>query len=156
MGPGWIRHSSHHFATRSSHSVDLAGCQAKMASIEIWIPWRNAHKPYYQSDNAHSLLKEVMNFCFSLQMGVCVTCWRCPVLLLRIWTVSRRRLARMNSAKDKFATFTHWHFWKPFFLRLWRPRWKHVWVSEIELHPSLWTLVCIRHTGTHAQGAHTM
>ena len=29
-----------------SHSVDLAGWQAKMAWIEIWIPWRNAQKPH--------------------------------------------------------------------------------------------------------------
>ena len=27
--------------------VDLTGWQAKMASIEIWIPWRNAHMPHY-------------------------------------------------------------------------------------------------------------
>ena len=37
--------SSHDFATQSSHSVDLAGWQAKMASSEIWIQSRNAHKP---------------------------------------------------------------------------------------------------------------
>ena len=30
--------SSHSFATQSSHSVELAGWQAKMASIEIRIP----------------------------------------------------------------------------------------------------------------------
>ena len=41
-----MRHSSHDFATNSCHSVDLAGWQAKIASIEFWIPWRNAHKPY--------------------------------------------------------------------------------------------------------------
>ena len=46
MGPVRIRHSSHDFGWQSSHSVDLAGWQAKMASIEIWIPWRNAHKPH--------------------------------------------------------------------------------------------------------------
>ena len=45
MGPVRIRHSSHDFGWQSSHSVDLAGWQAKMASIEIWIQWRNAHKP---------------------------------------------------------------------------------------------------------------
>ena len=38
MGPVRIRHSSHNFGWQSSHSVDLAGWQAKMASIEIWIP----------------------------------------------------------------------------------------------------------------------
>ena len=32
-----IRHSSHDFGWQSSHSVHLAGWQAKMASIEIWI-----------------------------------------------------------------------------------------------------------------------
>ena len=47
MGPVRIRHTSHDFGWQSSHSVDLAGRQAKMASIEFWIPWRNAHKPYY-------------------------------------------------------------------------------------------------------------
>ena len=40
------RHTSHDFATQSSHSLDLAGWQDKMASIEIWIPWRDAHKPH--------------------------------------------------------------------------------------------------------------
>ena len=30
--------SSHDFGWQSSHSVDLAGWQAKMASIEIWTP----------------------------------------------------------------------------------------------------------------------
>ena len=44
--PVRIRHSSHDFGWQSSHSVDLAGWQAKMASNEIWIPWRNAHKPH--------------------------------------------------------------------------------------------------------------
>ena len=34
-GPVWRRHSSHEFATQSSHSVDLAGWQANMASIEF-------------------------------------------------------------------------------------------------------------------------
>ena len=34
------------FGWQSSHFVDIAGWQAKMASIEIWIPWRNAHKPF--------------------------------------------------------------------------------------------------------------
>ena len=47
MGPVRIRHSSHDFATQSSHSVDLARWQEKMASIEIWIPWRNALKPHW-------------------------------------------------------------------------------------------------------------
>ena len=40
------RHSPHHSATQSSHSVDLAGWQAKMAAIEFWIPWRDAHRPF--------------------------------------------------------------------------------------------------------------
>ena len=43
MGPVRIRHRSHHFAIQSSHFVDRAGWQAKMASTEFWIPWRNAH-----------------------------------------------------------------------------------------------------------------
>ena len=47
IGPVRIRHSSPEFATQSSYSVDLTGWQAKMASIEIWIPGRNAHKPHF-------------------------------------------------------------------------------------------------------------
>ena len=46
MGTVRIRHSQHEFATQRSHSVDRAGWQAKMASIETWMPWRNAHKPH--------------------------------------------------------------------------------------------------------------
>ena len=38
MWPVRIRHSSHDFAPQSSHSVDLARWQAKMVSIEIWLP----------------------------------------------------------------------------------------------------------------------
>ena len=39
MGPVRIRHGSHGFGWHSpSHSVDFAGWQAKMASIEIWTP----------------------------------------------------------------------------------------------------------------------
>ena len=38
MGPGRMRHSSHDFGSQSGHSVDLPCWQAKMASIEIWIP----------------------------------------------------------------------------------------------------------------------
>ena len=38
MGPVRIRHSSHDFGWQSSHSVDLAGWQAKMASTQMWIP----------------------------------------------------------------------------------------------------------------------
>ena len=36
--PVRIRHSSHVFVTQSSHSVDRAGWQAKMAAIGFWIP----------------------------------------------------------------------------------------------------------------------
>ena len=55
MGPVWIRHSSHDFGWQSSHSVDLAGWQAKMASIEIWIPWRNAHKSHFGGERLRSV-----------------------------------------------------------------------------------------------------
>ena len=34
-------------------SGDLARWQAKMASIEIWIPWRNAYKPHFASVLKH-------------------------------------------------------------------------------------------------------
>ena len=42
MGTVRVWHSSHGFATQSSHSVDRAGWQAKMASIIFWIPWLQA------------------------------------------------------------------------------------------------------------------
>ena len=51
VGPVPIRHRSHDFATQSSLSVDRAGWQAKMASIEFWIPWRSAHKPQFTQWN---------------------------------------------------------------------------------------------------------
>ena len=46
MGPVRMRHTLHDFGWQSNHRVDLAGWQAKMASIEISIPWRNLHKPH--------------------------------------------------------------------------------------------------------------
>ena len=46
IGPVRKRHSSHPFGAQSSHSEDRAGWQAKMASIEFWIPWRNAHRAH--------------------------------------------------------------------------------------------------------------
>ena len=46
--PVRIHHSSHHFATQPSHFVDRTGWQAIMASIQLWIPWRNAHGPHSQ------------------------------------------------------------------------------------------------------------
>ena len=49
-GPMPIYQSSHNIATQSSHSVDRAGWQDKMASIEFWIQWRrNVHAPLYVS-----------------------------------------------------------------------------------------------------------
>ena len=53
MGLVRTRDSSHHFATQSSHLVDRAGWQAKMASIEFWRPWHNADKPplFYKSNS---------------------------------------------------------------------------------------------------------
>ena len=44
--PVRIRRSSHDLGWQSSHSVDLAGWQAKKAFIEIWMTWRNAHTPH--------------------------------------------------------------------------------------------------------------
>ena len=46
-GPVWICHKSREFATQRSHSVDWAGWQApaKIYSIELWMPWRNVHRP---------------------------------------------------------------------------------------------------------------
>ena len=57
LGPVWIRHTEFtRFGWQYSHSVDLAGWQAKMASIEIWIPWRNAHKLHCLSFSGGELL----------------------------------------------------------------------------------------------------
>ena len=46
MGAVCIRHSIWEIATQASHCVDAAGWQAKMASIELWIQWCNAHGPH--------------------------------------------------------------------------------------------------------------
>ena len=67
MGPVRIRHSSHDLGWQPSHSVDLAGWQAKMASIEIWIPWRNAHKP-------HSAVKTLKEMALAGHPRPCETC----------------------------------------------------------------------------------
>ena len=47
MGSVYIRHSIREIATQSSQSVEGAGWQAKMASIEPWIQWRNAHDTHW-------------------------------------------------------------------------------------------------------------
>ena len=63
IGTVRICHRSHHFATQSSHFVDRAGWQAKMASIEFWIPWRNVHDTHWtQSDcfNQQDLINAVL------------------------------------------------------------------------------------------------
>ena len=73
MGPVRIRHSSHDFGWQSSHSVDLAGWQAKMASIEIWIPWRNAHKPHladFTEPLAYYTLESILPPTRSLHLNV--------------------------------------------------------------------------------------
>ena len=44
MGVVRIRYNCH----SASHSVDSTGWQAKMASIELWIQWRNAHGPHHK------------------------------------------------------------------------------------------------------------
>ena len=46
VGPACVHHNTHEIAAQPSHSVDRTGREAKMASIEFWIPWRNAHKPH--------------------------------------------------------------------------------------------------------------
>ena len=72
-----IRHSSHEIATQSSHSVDRAVWQAKMASSEFWIPW----------GNAHGLPLHIhLRFCLAIWENICPfpLSWPIlPVLLLR-------------------------------------------------------------------------
>ena len=78
-GPVRIRHSSHDFGWQSSHSVDLAGWQAKMASIEIWIQWCNAHKPH--------CLNEGILFCdhykTNVQLWSICLYWSLPLLSIK-------------------------------------------------------------------------
>ena len=57
-----IDFSSHEIATQSSHSVDRAGRQTKMASIEFWIPWRSVYKPHCGPNSTTSLSKNVLNW----------------------------------------------------------------------------------------------
>ena len=79
MGLVRIRHSSHDFGWQSSHSVDHAGWQAKMAFIEIWIPWRNAHKQHCH--DVHASLTHVkmipVRCLFFLQDNIDILIARC-------------------------------------------------------------------------------
>ena len=76
MGPVRIRHHSHDFGWQSSHSVDLAGWQAKMASIEIWIPWHNAHKPHNSIAHGRDVaLMHDMMICYRTHVQVKVCMW---------------------------------------------------------------------------------
>ena len=58
MGPVCIRHSIREICHPANHSVNRARWQAKMASIALWIQWRNAHGPIEKS----SLKKKNQNF----------------------------------------------------------------------------------------------
>ena len=59
MGPVRKRHYSHLFATQSSHFVDRAGWQAKMASIGFWTPCRDARKPHLVQKHIQCVLPTV-------------------------------------------------------------------------------------------------
>ena len=60
-------------ATQPSHSVDRAGWLAKMASIEVWIPWRNSHGPHSLSGVAG--LAELLSFTILVCKGsIICTC----------------------------------------------------------------------------------
>ena len=90
MGPVRIRHhSSHDFGRQSSHSVDLAGWQAKMASIEIWIPWLNAHKPHWLGD---STLHIMSAWCWQINF----TCLHMILTLEKSSTFTFRRAANQH------------------------------------------------------------
>ena len=64
-----IRHSSHDIATQPSHSVDRAGWQSKMVSIEFRIAWCNAHRPHSTEVNHGNIVTLLLllfastNFC---------------------------------------------------------------------------------------------
>ena len=88
MGPGQIRHSSHEFATQSSHSVDLAGRQAKIASIEIWIPCHNVHKPHPFPAKSGRLILEDVSSCglfLSSRQHACLSVCLSVSLSLRLF-----------------------------------------------------------------------
>ena len=65
MGPVRIRHSIQEIATQSSHSVDRAGWQAKMASIELWIPSCNADGPHQKESGSEKKKKKKETVCVS-------------------------------------------------------------------------------------------
>ena len=48
MGAVRTCHRIWEIAIQPSHSVDTAGWQAKMASIQLWIQWCNAHGPHWK------------------------------------------------------------------------------------------------------------
>ena len=47
IGPVQTQKNSDEYDMQASHTVGGAGWQAKMASIEFWIPWRNAYGPHW-------------------------------------------------------------------------------------------------------------
>ena len=81
MGPVQICSSSQDFAMtglQSSHSVHKAWWQAKMASIEIWIPWHTVHRPHNLLDvlrhtycnNIHKLVPHCQSHSPELGLGI--------------------------------------------------------------------------------------
>ena len=85
---------SHHFATQSSHFVDGAGWQAKMASVEFWIPWRNAHGRHCVS-NFNPLRA---NYCHTWHMENHPFLWRRIRRVRRIQVCMARK--GLSSAKE--------------------------------------------------------
>ena len=62
--PVRISHISHDFGWQSSHSVDLAGWQAKMAVIEIWKPWRDVQELHQSKVTKKACPKVIFVFTF--------------------------------------------------------------------------------------------
>ena len=95
-----------HTNTQSSHSVDLAGWQAKMASIEIWIPWRYAHKPHYKSAIS---FKSSSPLCFAFE--------KTNKLMVQLWLLTLLGLSAAWLTNPQMALSKWWIsliIWKRF------------------------------------------
>ena len=101
MGPLQMRHCSHEFATQSSHSVDLAGWQAKMAIIDILIPRRNARKPHFTNFRCVKISVasacEALGFIFIFGAGGCRHYYLMHFSYLVVFLVSVKPLTIENT-----------------------------------------------------------
>ena len=114
MGPVHVRHSSHEVSTQPSHSVDRAGWQAKMASIEFWIPWHNAHGPHWSSWHTCWRWTSIVLSCFTFAVSVSSLYWPSSVSVCGINFQPLDLFFAMFCAKTFLCNQLMWHVRTPF------------------------------------------